>query len=192
MRIRQPDFLQNKFERSHREAPKFPNKDGDTQGICTEFAQNKPRTADLRVRFPVTIRHRTSRAKIYAPGGKFAYYRLAYSTAGKRRMQTFTTYSDAREAAERVVRELANGSQAAALTATQSRDALVAFLQGLAHIVETLQMRFFQLVARREWVAVVGAMIEMRENLKINLPLGACCEQLSTNVCDELSDDFHD
>jgi integrase len=84
------------------------------------------------MRFPVTIRHRTSTAKIYAPGGKFAYYRLAYSVAGKRRMQTFTTYSDAREAAERIVRELANGSQAGALTATQSRDALAAFerLQG--------------------------------------------------------------
>jgi glyoxylate carboligase len=67
------------------------------------------------VRFPVTIRHRTSKAKIYAPGGKFAYYRLAYTTAGKRRMQTFAAYSDAKAAAERIVRELANGSQAAAL-----------------------------------------------------------------------------
>ena len=56
---------------------------------CTEFAQNFARTADRRVRFPVTIRHRTSKAKIYAPSGKFAYYRLAYTTAGKRRMQTF-------------------------------------------------------------------------------------------------------
>ena len=134
------------------------NKDGDTQGICTEFAQNKPRTADRRVRFPVTIRHRTSTAKIYAPGGKFAYYRLAYSTAGKRRMQTFTTYSDAREAAERVVRELANGSQAAGLTATQSRDALVAFerLQG-----------FYQSTGRR--VSLLAAVSEFVEaSAKLN------------------------
>jgi hypothetical protein len=64
------------------------------------------------VRFPVTIRHRTSTAKIYAPGGKFAYYRLAYTTAGKRRMRTFANYSDAKADAERIVRELANGSQA--------------------------------------------------------------------------------
>jgi hypothetical protein len=78
------------------------------------------------VKFPVTIRHRTSKAKIYAPGGKFAYYRLAYSTAGKRRMQTFANYSDAKTAAERIVRELAEGSQAAALNASQSRDALAA------------------------------------------------------------------
>jgi hypothetical protein len=104
------------------------------------------------VRFPVTIRHRNSTAKIYAPGGKFAYYRLAYTTAGKRRMQTFTSYSDAREAGERIVRELANGSQAAALTATQSRDALAAFerLQG-----------FYQASGRR--VSLLAAVSEFVE-----------------------------
>ncbi len=78
------------------------------------------------MRFPVTIRHRASNAKIYAPGGKFAYYRVAYTTAGKRQMQTFTAYSDAKAAAELIVRELANGSHAA-LNASQSREARVAF-----------------------------------------------------------------
>jgi hypothetical protein len=78
------------------------------------------------VRFPVTIRRRANKVKIYAPAGEFAYYRLAYTVAGKRRMQTFAAYSDARQAGERIVRELANGSQAAALSASQSRDALAA------------------------------------------------------------------
>ncbi len=41
-------------------------------------------------------------------------------------MQTFASYSDAKTAAERIVRELADGSQAAALNASQSRDALAA------------------------------------------------------------------
>ncbi len=41
-------------------------------------------------------------------------------------MQTFANYPDARAAAERIVREIANGSQAAVLNASQSRDALVA------------------------------------------------------------------
>ena len=47
-------------------------------------------------------------------------------------MRTFAAYSDAKSAAERIVRDLASGSQAAALTAAQSRDALAAFerLQG--------------------------------------------------------------
>ena len=71
----------------------FPNEIGGSQEVCTEFAQNSARSADKRVRFPVTIRHRTSKAKIYRPAGKFNYYRLAYATAGKRRMQTFANYS---------------------------------------------------------------------------------------------------
>ena len=94
--------------------------------VCTKFAQNSGKYPDRRVKFPVTIRHRTSKARIYAPSGKFAYYRLAYTTAGKRRMQTYAAYSDAKAAAERIVRELATGSEAAALTASQSRDALAA------------------------------------------------------------------
>ena len=109
----------------------FPNEIEGVQEVCTEFAQNSARSADKRVRFPVTIRHRSSKAKIYRPAGKFNYYRVAYTTAGKRRMQTFAAYSAAKAAAaERIVRDAANGSQAAALTASQSRDALAA-LQSL-------------------------------------------------------------
>ena len=78
----------------------FPCEIGHPQIIYTEFAQLNARTPDRRVRFPVAIRHRTSKAKIYAPRGKFAYYRLAYATAGKRRMQTFTNYSDAKPSLE--------------------------------------------------------------------------------------------
>jgi len=120
--------------------------------ICTEFAQINARPPDRRVRFPVTIRHRNCTAKIYAPRGKFAYYRLAYTTAGKRRMQTFASYSDAKAVAERIVREMSGGSQAAALNATQSRDSLAAFerLQG-----------FFQASGRR--VSLLAAVSEFVE-----------------------------
>ena len=41
-------------------------------------------------------------------------------------MQTFATYPAAKAAAERIVREAASGSQAAALSASQSRDSLAA------------------------------------------------------------------
>ena len=99
---------------------------GSGENVCTEFAQNTARTADRRVKFPVTIRHRASKAKIYAPAGKFAYYRLAYATAGKRRMQTFADYSDAKTAAERIVRELRTDHRPPR-SASQSRDALAAF-----------------------------------------------------------------
>ena len=106
------------------------------------------------MKFPVTIRHRASKAKIYAPAGKFAYYRVAYTTAGKRKMQTFAAYSDAKTAAERIVREMANGSQAASLTASQSRDALAA-LERLATLHQTTGRNFSLLGAVSEFAEVV-------------------------------------
>ncbi len=75
---------------------KIPKEYGHLEEICTEFAQNTARPPDRRVRFPVTIRHRSSMAKIYAPAGKFKYYRVAYTIAGKRRMLTHSNYPDAR------------------------------------------------------------------------------------------------
>jgi integrase len=133
-------------------APSFAEKTGDSQKVCTEFAQ-KNAQPDRRVKFPVTIRHRSSKAKIYAPGGNFSYYRLAYTVDGKRRMQTFAAYSPAREAAERIVRELADGSQAAALSATQSRDALAA-LQRLHGYYQSTGKRLSLLSAVSEFVEV--------------------------------------
>ena len=133
----------------------FPNEIGGSQEVCTEFAQNSARSADKRVRFPVTIRHRSSKAKIYAPAGKFNYYRVAYTVAGKRRMQTFAAYSDAKAAAERIVRDAANGSQAAALSASQSRDALAA-LQSLESFRQSTGRAVSLLAAVREFVEASG------------------------------------
>jgi hypothetical protein len=103
------------------------------------------------VRFPVTIRHRGSKVKIYAPAGKFAYYHLAYTLAGKRRMQTFAACSNARQAGERLVRDLANGSQAAGFSANQSRDALAA-MQRLEAFRQSTGRRMSLLAAVSEWV----------------------------------------
>lgn len=107
------------------------------------------------MKFPVTIRYRSSKAKIYAPAGKFAYYRVAYTTAGKRKMQTFAAYSDAKTAAERIVREMANGSQAASLTASQSRDALAA-IERLASLYQSTGRKFSLLGAVSEFADVVA------------------------------------
>ena len=130
----------------------FSKKNDGSQDFCTEFAQNPARTPDRRVRFPVTIRHRSNTAKIYAPAKNFAYYRLSYTAVGKRRMQTFATYPEARAAALRVVKELSNGSQAAALTASQSRDALAA--------LEKLNS-FYQSTGRR--MSLLGAVSDFVE-----------------------------
>ncbi|HAO78577.1 MAG TPA: hypothetical protein DCQ92_06290 [Verrucomicrobia subdivision 3 bacterium] len=107
------------------------------------------------MRFPVTIRHRSSTAKIYRPAGKFNYYRVAYTVAGKRRMQTFAAYSDAKAAAERLVRDTASGSQAAALSASQSRDALAA-LQSLESFRQSTGRAVSLLAAVREFVEAAG------------------------------------
>ena len=133
----------------------FPNEIGGSQEVCTEFAQNSARTADKRVRFPVTIRHRASKAKIYRPAGNFNYYRVSYTVAGKRRMQTFADYSAAKAAAERIVRDAANGSQAAALSASQSRDALAA-LQSLESFRQSTGRTVSLLAAVREFVEASG------------------------------------
>jgi integrase len=79
------------------------------------------------VKFPVVIRHRGEKAKIYGKSPAYEFYRIAYRTAGKRCVRSFKTYAEAKTEAERIVRDLADGSQAAALTAPQSRDALAAF-----------------------------------------------------------------
>jgi integrase len=133
----------------------FHCKTGHPQIVCTEFAQLNARTPDRRVRFPVTIRHRTSKAKIYRPAGKFNYYRVAFAIAGKRRMQTFTNYPDAKAAAERIVRDAANGSIAATLSAAQSRDALAAF-ERLQGFYQTTGRRVSLLAGISEFVEASG------------------------------------
>ncbi|MCF7765182.1 MAG: hypothetical protein K9N62_16065, partial [Verrucomicrobia bacterium] len=89
--------------------------------------------------------------RIYAPAKSFKYYRISYSVAGKRRMQTFGTYGLAKAEAERVVRELSSGSQATALNANQSRDALAA-LQRLESYHRSTGKRISLLGAVSEYV----------------------------------------
>ena len=104
------------------------------------------------MKFPVTIRHRSAKVKIYGPTKHFDYYRLASTVAGRRRMQTFANYSDARAAAQSIAREIAAGSEATALSARQSRDAVAA--------LERLDA-FHQATGRK--VSLLGAVSEFCE-----------------------------
>jgi integrase len=79
------------------------------------------------MKFPVVIRHRGQKAKIYGKTPAYPFYRLAYKAAGKRHVRSFKTYSEAKQAGDQIVRDLAQGSQSAALTAGQAADALTAF-----------------------------------------------------------------
>jgi len=91
------------------------------------------------VRFPKRIKHRGKvLATVYGKtkGGKpkknggvtepYPFYRVCAYVAGKRRMTSYHTYSEAKKAADTLVRDLAKGSQAAALTHVQALDALAA------------------------------------------------------------------
>jgi hypothetical protein len=78
------------------------------------------------MRFPKRIRHRRAEAVIYGKSKAYPFYRLAYRANGRRRLKSFSTDSEAKSEAERLVRELAAGSQAPALSAGQARDALAA------------------------------------------------------------------
>jgi integrase len=76
------------------------------------------------MRFPKRIRHRRQEVVIYGRSRNYRFYRLCWHAAGKRRMKSFGTYSEALTEARKRVRELASGSQASALSAGQARDAL--------------------------------------------------------------------
>ena len=111
----------------------FGKADSDFDKSDTDLAQKPAESGRRKVKFPQVIRHRKAEATIYGKSRHYQRYRLSYRVAGQRRLRTFATYSEAKTEAERMVRELASGSQSAALTGNQSRDALAALerLDGL-------------------------------------------------------------
>ncbi len=108
----------------------------------------------LKVRFPKTISFRRIEATIYGKQPNYPFYRLAYYVAGKRVVRSFKTYTEAKTEAERKVREIADGSQAAALNGAQSRDALAA-LERLETFRQASGRRFSLLAAVSEFVEAV-------------------------------------
>lgn len=78
------------------------------------------------MKFPKTVRFRKAEAVIYGPSEAYSFYRVCAYVAGKRRMSSHATYAEASQAADKLVREVARGNQAAALTPAQAADALAA------------------------------------------------------------------
>ena len=97
------------------------------------------------------MRYRRVEATIYGKTKNYPRYRLIYYVAGERVSRHFRTYAEAKSAAEQKVREIANGSQAAALTGAQSRDALAA-LQRLENFRQSTGRKFSLLAATSEFV----------------------------------------
>jgi hypothetical protein len=90
------------------------------------------------MRFPKRIRHRGQvLATIYAKSKSYPAYRLAWRVAGKRRMERFQTYSEAKRRADALTKELAQGSHVTALTPKQATDALAALQRLQSHFQST-------------------------------------------------------
>lgn len=93
----------------------------------TDSAQHPAESETATVKFPKRIKHRgRALATIYGKSKSYPFYRLAAYVAGKRRLTSFRTYAEAKNEADKLVKDLAKGSDTAALTATQARDALSA------------------------------------------------------------------
>ncbi|MBI4661960.1 MAG: tyrosine-type recombinase/integrase [Verrucomicrobia bacterium] len=119
------------------------------------MAQKPAESEQRKVKFPQVIRHRRAEATIYGKSRQYPRYRLAYYVAGQRRLRTFATFGEAKAEAERIVRELASGSQTAVLTGEQSRDALAA-LERLESFRQTTGQRISLLSAVSEFVEAAG------------------------------------
>ena len=105
------------------------------------------------MRFPKRIKHRGRvLATIYGKSKSYPLYRVWWTASGRRMMQAFRAYSEARKRANNKKTELAKSSAAAALTAGQARDALAAF--------ERLQS-FYQSTGRR--VSLLAAVSQSAE-----------------------------
>jgi len=67
------------------------------------------------VKFPVLITYRQQSARIYGKSAGYDFYRVGWHANGKRILRSFPSYSEARQFAERTLRELARGNQGARL-----------------------------------------------------------------------------
>jgi hypothetical protein len=120
---------------------------GRDEGGCqhrTTGAQNPQESQSnleqAKVRFPKIIRNKKTKVEVTiygkSKGGErkkdggvtqpYPFYRLCWRVGGQRRMKSFGTYSEAKKAADDMIRDLGSGSQVTALTPGQANDARAA------------------------------------------------------------------
>jgi integrase len=118
--------------------------------------------------WPKKIKHRNKvLAKIYPKCEGRNSYRVSWTMAGKRQMASFKRYSDAKQHADQLVKDIASGSQAAALSAGQAVDALAA--------LERLQAFYQSTGTRLSLLRGISEYCEAADKLG-GLPLGEAVE----------------
>ncbi len=108
----------------------FPKENENSQSSDTVLTQETPEIASRDMKWPQTVRARKNGpvlAKIYQPCEGRNSFRVAWRASGRRMMRSFAKFSGrggAKEFAEGLVKELAQDSQVASLTAAEARSAL--------------------------------------------------------------------
>ncbi len=125
------------------------------------------------MKFPKVIRHRKSEATIYGKSKLYPFYRVVYRADGKRRMKSIAAYAEARDFAEKKVRELAEGSKVPALTDKQAGDALAA-LQRLQNLYQSTGRRISLLAGISEYCEAAAKLGER--------PLSECVDSYLRNL----------
>ena len=108
----------------------------------TALTQETTETEGANVKYPKRIKYRGRvLATIYAKCKGRDSYRVAWQVAGQRHMASFPSYSLAKRHADKLVKDLAKGSQVTALNPAQARDALAA-LERLATLHQSTGRKF--------------------------------------------------
>lgn len=78
------------------------------------------------MRFPVKVKYRGAVVKIYGKTPAYAFYRVAGHIGGKRKVVSFRQYGQAKDYADRLVRDIYHGRQAAALSESELAEVMAA------------------------------------------------------------------
>ena len=79
-------------------------------GLADTVLTQEATESEDEVKFPKRSRHQGKvLATIYSKSRNYPLYRVAWTVAGKRRMETFPRYGEARRRADALVRELTKG-----------------------------------------------------------------------------------
>lgn len=130
----------------------FPEEIDSSGASDTNQTQETAESESAKVKFPKRIKHRGQvLATIYARCKGRDSYRVSWQVLGKRQMASFRTYSEAKRRADKLVADLAKGSQVTALHPAQARDALAA-LERLADFYRATGRRVSLLAGISEFV----------------------------------------
>jgi hypothetical protein len=92
------------------------------------------------VKFPFVIKHRDSKVTIYGRGDNYRYYRLKYRVNGEYAEHHFKTFTEAKIAGEKAVRDISSGNTVVAALSSKDANALRYAREKLADLALALNL----------------------------------------------------